>query len=458
MFPKKSFDIETRDSAGGNLSVSLLGMPEEEDWVLYAPYSDKTMLRNAVTFHLGSRMGNWQPRYRFCEVYLNGNYHGVYMLTEKIKRGENRVDINKLKPDEITGDNLTGGYIVKVDKTNGLTANEFFRTYPSNTFNNARNYNFTYVYPKFDEIVPEQKTYVYNYLRDLENNLNGSSFKDTVNGFRKYLDLDSFVDFQIIQELTNNVDGYRYSTFFYKKRNSDGGKLYAGPLWDFDLCYGNVDYSYLNLSTTGWLYPNYGPKEKYPMHWWARLMEDTGYRNRLVARWEELRDGAFKTDSIMAYFNNTIQYLGAAVDRNFVKWPVLGKYVWPNFFIGTTYDQEIEYLKNWMTSRLNWMDLNIKNAGRFEADTLKGTLLVYPNPVNGQMNIRIYLSYENKIDIEIFDLSGKKVFSTVYLPAFAGYHDIRLIIPKVLTGYYILNIKHGERVMGRQKVVINNRE
>lgn len=456
MFPKKSFSIETRDSAGTNLSVTLLGMPAEEDWVLYAPYSDKTMLRNAVTFDLGSKMGNWQPGYRFCEVYLNGAYNGVYMLMETIKRNKNRVDINKLNPDEIAGDSLTGGYIIKVDKTWDLTSAEFFSTHPSNTYKNARNYNFTYVYPKSYEIVPGQKTYIYNYLLDLENNLNGSTFKDPVNGFRKYIDLNSFVDFQIMQELTNNVDGYRYSTFFYKKRDSDGGKLYAGPLWDFDLCYGNVDYSDLNLSTSRWLYPNYGTNENYPMHWWARLMEDNGYRDSLAKRWKELREGPFKTDSIMAYIDDNIQNLGVAVDRNFAKWPVLGEYVWPNDFIGATYGQEIGYLKTWITNRLNWMDVNIRYTG--VSNALNNKLLVYPNPVNSEMNIRLNLSLENKIDIEIFDLMGKKVFSDKYSPVIPGLQEIKIYIPKRLTGYFILIVRHGEQVIARQSVVINNHE
>jgi len=375
---------------------------------------------------------------------------------EKIKWDKNRVDINKLNPDETTGDNLTGGYIVKVDKTGDLSYDEFFHTYPSNTYNNARSYTFTYVYPKYDEIVSQQKAYIHDFLLDFENSLNGSSFKDPNIGFRKYLDINSFLDFQIIQELTNNVDGYRYSTFFYKKKDSDGGKLFAGPLWDFDLCYGNVNYSELNLSTDRWLYTNYGPNENFTMHWWARLMEDEGYRYRLVARWKQLRAGAFKTDSIMAYLNTTITYLGEAVDRNFVRWPILGKYVWPNHFIGNTYEEEVNWLKNWITERLNWMDVNIELADTNNND-YKRSLLIYPNPVNNRMNIRIYLFSDDKIDIEIFDMLGRKVFNTLWFPEDGGYQNIELAVPRALQGYYILQVKQTDRVIGRQKLIINNR-
>jgi len=166
-FPKKGYGIELWTSAGADTSASMLSMPADEDWVLSAPYSDKTMMRNAITYQLGRKMGAWQPGFKYCEVYLNGSYHGVYMLIEKIKRGADRVDINKLKPDEISGDNLTGGYILKVDKTWDITPNEYFYSRPTVTYNNTRNYTFTYVYPDYDEIVSPPKTYIQNLLLSL---------------------------------------------------------------------------------------------------------------------------------------------------------------------------------------------------------------------------------------------------------------------------------------------------
>ncbi len=455
MFPKKSFGFETWDAAGLDLSVSLLGMPADEDWVLSSPYSDKTMLRNALTYHLGSKMGAWQPRFKFCEVYLNGSYHGVYMLMEKIKRGASRVDINKLKPDEISGDNLTGGYIVKVDKIQDLAANEYFTTYPSTVYPSTRSYNFTYVYPKFDEIVPAQNSYIQTYLTNLENTLNGSNFKDSADGYRKYMDMNSFIDFQLMNELVNNVDGYRFSTFFYKKKDSDGGKLFAGPLWDFDLGYGNVDYAPINLATDQWLYPKYGAGDWQPMHWWARLMQDADYSHAVNKRWETLRAGPFKTDSIMAYINDTIQYLGGAVDRNFVRWPIIGQYVWPNSFIGTTYLQEVNFFKDWIKNRLEFMDSQLA-TGIFETKYQENKLSIYPNPVNNKMSIILFIKDTNKIDIEILDLLGKKVYSSDYSPVSKGNQTIQVNIPNLATGYYILKMKQKEQVIGMQKLAIMN--
>jgi len=455
MFPKKGYGIELRNEAGADSSVSFLGMPAESDWVLSAPYSDKSMLRNAITYQLGRKLGTWQPRFKFCEVYLNGSYNGVYMLIEKIKRGTNRVDINKLKPEEISGDNVTGGYILKVDKMQDLAANEYFYSYPSITYPNTFNYAFTYVTPKFDEIVTEQKSYIQNYIVTLQNALNGSSFKDPVNGFRKYMDLNSFVDFQIINELANNVDGYRFSTFFYKQKDSDGGKLFAGPLWDFDLCYGNVDYDNNCLATDKWLYTRYGTNGNWSMHWWKRLMEDPDYNHAFSSRWKALRAGPFSTDSIMADLDDNIQYMGEAINRNFEKWPILGVYVWPNYFVGSTYQEEVTYLKTWITNRLTWIDGKISlSSGEFASAYQGYNVSVFPNPVKDQLNIRLTTKDRDRIEFQILDLLGKKVFSSDYMPVSGGDQAIQSAIPGVAPGYYILKIIQNQQVIGLQKLII----
>ncbi len=456
MFPKKSYSIETRDELGDGIDVSLLDLPLEEDWVLYAPYSDKTMLRNAISYHLGRKMGNWQPRYKFCEVYLNGSYLGVYMLIEKIKRDVNRLDISKLNDYEISGDDLTGGYIVKVDKIQDLSSQEYFYTYPINHYNNARNYAFTYVYPDFDDIVPEQKTYLQNYLLDLENTLNGSSFEDPVNGFKKYMDIGSFIDFQIINELSNNVDGYRYSTYFYKKKDSKGGKIHAGPLWDFNLGYGNVDYSDLNLSTDQWLYLNYGPYEYHPMHWWARLMEDGSYGNAFADRWQELRAGPFHTDSIMDFINDTILYIGPAVNRNFERWPILDVYVWPNSFVGSTYSEDVNFFKNWLNSRLEWMDSVIPNFyNSVESIAEKNTMNVFPNPLNNKIKINLNLNYASPIDLQIVDMLGQTVLHIPSQLLYSGKQTISFDIPSIKSGYYILKLIQNNKTLTTEKLIVN---
>jgi hypothetical protein len=456
MFPKKSYSLELRSRSGADTTASLLGMPGEEDWVLYAPYSDKTMLRNALTFHLGSRLGGWQPRNKWCEVYLNGNYIGIYQLMESIKRDSNRVDINKLKPDELSGDDLTGGYIIKADKID-FGSVDFFQIFPSVHYRNSDNYRFTYVYPKYEEILEAQKSYIKKFVTDAENSLNGSSFSDPTAGFRKYMDVNSFVDFQIIQELVNNVDGYRFSTFFYKDKDSKGGKLHAGPLWDFDLCYGNEDYIDLNLDTDIWLYSKFDDKYGGRMHWWSRLMEDLGYRGVFVTRWKEIRKGTFSTDSIMTYLDSTIDYLGDAIDRNFARWPVIGHYVWPNYFVGESYEEEVGYMKGWITARVNWMDANIMLAENVSENYSRNEILVFPNPVRDLINLYFYLSFSGGIRIEMFDLMGRKVFINEIIPENKGYQYLSFDFNNLASGYYVLQVSQGNRQIGRRNILVTGR-
>ena len=452
MFPKKSYSLELRANNGADTSASLLGMPDEEDWVLYAPYSDKTLLRNALTFHLDEKMGGWQPRNRFCEVWLNGDYVGVYQLMESIKRDDSRLDISKLNPDEISGDDLTGGYIVKADKTGGIGPDEFFQISPSIRYNYSEKYSFTYVYPKYDQIVNEQKYYIRKFLTEAENTLNGESFRDLTDGFRKYLDTKSFVDFQIIQELGNNVDGYRYSTFFHKDKDSKGGKLKAGPLWDFDLCYGNVDYADFNLATDTWLYPKFQDMYGGRMHWWARMMEDFGYRASFAARWKELRKGPFSTDSIMDYIDNTIDGLGEAVDRNFERWPVLGKYVWPNYFIGDTYEEEIGFFKDWITRRVNWIDANIMVAETASAGS--AGILVFPNPVHDRLSMYFHLKNPGRIRVVLTDLMGHRIIDDELMRESEGDQYIEFDLGKQVPGFYVLQLFQNDRIIGRESVII----
>ena len=365
------------------------------------------------------------------------------MLTESIKRDSNRLDISKLRPEEVSGDDLTGGYIIKADKTAGLTENEYFQIFPSIKYHGSANYKFTYVYPDYDVIAPEQKEYIKKYLTDAENTLNSDDFSNPVQGFRKYYDVMSFVDFQIIQELTNNVDGYRYSTFFYKDKESDGGTLHAGPLWDFDLCYGNEDYTDFNLRTDIWLYSKITDEYGGRMHWWARMMEDLSYRIVFANRWKELRQDAFSTDSVMKYFDNTISFLGEAISRNFERWPILGQYVWPNYFIGTTYEEEINYLKEWITDRLIWMDANVMLAENVSQNYSRSDIMIFPNPASDHINLYLYLDLLAEIKIEIFDLLGRKVFQNEINPDSSGYQIFTFNIQNLTKNDALLSTYHN---------------
>jgi len=379
MFPKKSYGVETRDSLGENLSVSLLGLPEENDWILYAPYTDKSLMRNVVTFEMGHRMDNYCTRNVYCELVVNNDYKGIYVLQEKIKKDKNRVDIATLNPDETTGDDVTGGYILSVDKipyqfeygTDGWLSS------PNPSYPNAMDITFQYYYPKPDEIVDPQRYYIKSFVTDAEKALIASTFKDAANGYLKYFDAPSFIDFMLLCEISKEVDKYRYSTYFYKQKDSDGGKLFAGPAWDFNLGYGNVDYWPPGIVSTGWIYTLVNPWDYSIMYWWKRMMEDPYFRNLTKTRWTELRQDKLSTPNLIAVIDSIRNLTEDARTRNFERWPILGQYIWPNYdWQNNDYDDEVQYFQNFLVNRLTWMD-----------DNFEGTMLQPYAGISAQSNI-----------------------------------------------------------------------
>jgi subtilisin-like proprotein convertase family protein len=213
-FPQPSYSFETEDSLGENLDVSLLGMPEENDWVLYAPYNDKSLMRNALIYRLSNEMGRYASRTRFCEVLLNGAYQGIYILMEKIKVDSARVAIANLKTTDVSGDELTGGYILKIDKFDGEQVSYFTSPYPPCSDTSVwQEIYFQYHSPQPEDIVWQQKNYIKAYVDTFEDALAGAAFADPLNGYRQYADEYSFIDFSLMNEISRNVDGYRWSTF-----------------------------------------------------------------------------------------------------------------------------------------------------------------------------------------------------------------------------------------------------
>ncbi|MBN1340035.1 MAG: CotH kinase family protein [Bacteroidales bacterium] len=365
MFPKKSYGFETRDEQGEKLNVPLLEMPEENDWILYAPYSDKSMLRNFISFYMGSKLDPYCSRTAYCEVIVNDDYKGVYILMEKIKKDENRVNIATLKPEDISGDELTGGYIVRVDKIapGFIYGVDGWKSIPSPPYPNAMNITFQFYYPEAEDIVQQQRDYIQNYVSTAENALTGSNFANPDMGYNKYFNTGSFVDQMILNEVSKEVDKYRYSTYFFKEKESDGGKLFSGPAWDFNLGYSNVDYWPPGNSFTGWNYTLVEPSVWSIMFWWKRLMEDPYFKDLSKTRWHKLRQNELSNPNLELVLDSVVEYIYEAQQRNYVRWPILGTYVWPNYnWQGNDYDDEVEYLENWLFNRLTWIDNNLPGS------------------------------------------------------------------------------------------------
>ncbi len=458
MFPKKQYGVETRDEAGEDLNVSLLGMPEEDDWVLFAPYNDKSLMRDVLAYKLGRDMGRYAPRTRYCELVLNGQYQGIYVLIEKVKRDKQRVDINRLNPDEISGNDLSGGYIVKIDKSTGSGGDGFISTYPPKGRNGNQTIFFQYDYPKSEDIVQEQKDYISQFIRNFETALAGDDFRDPSLGYARYIDEPSFVDFFLINELTKNVDGYRLSTFMHKQRDSDGGKLVMGPIWDFNLAFGNADYC-TKGNPEGFVYRfnKVCPNDHWLVpFWWERLLENRSFRAHLHQRWDELRSGPYETEKILDYIDSVADILDQGPQqRNFTQWPVLGAYVWPNYYVGNSFQEEIDWLKEWVAARLEWMDGEIGSLVTGSSGQMKGdesNFLVYPNPFVEEFQVEYFLSRPSELAVEIFDARGKRLNS---MHAFSEVGNQRLKIPNehFSKGIYFLQISVEGTLVATRKVV-----
>ncbi|GIQ98811.1 hypothetical protein CM15mP5_2460 [bacterium] len=400
---KTPYRFETVNEEGENNNVSLLGMPEENDWVLYAPWQDKSMIRNILTYKLSNDLGKYAPRTKLIELYLNDEYRGVYVLMEKIKRDANRVDISKLNPDEISGDDLTGGYILKFD---WFFTGDNLGGFESSIDGNIYNYH----YPKPSDIVPEQENYIINYINNFETIMSSDQYADQSTGYPSILNVDSFVDFILLQELAKNVDAYRLSTYIFKDKESVDNRLTAGPVWDFNHGYGNCDYGE-TWEFTGWLL-EYNPEGGDQMSfWWELIWQDDYFQDKISERYTELRSTVFSENHIYGMIDSLVIELGSSVDRNFSKWPILGTYIWPNYYVFDTFDQEINYLKSWISDRLNWMDSQILLLNSKSSLILTDFYLNqnYPNPFNPVTTLSYSLPKDESVNITIYDIMGRPV-------------------------------------------------
>jgi hypothetical protein len=445
-FPKKSYGFETKSLTLADVDVSLLGMPEENDWVLYAPYTDKTMVRDVMTYTLDASLGHWSPRCRYVELFLNGSYQGLYVLMEKIKRNKDRVDIAKLLTTDNSGVDVTGGYIIKIDKTTGGGGEGWYSSY-SNAVGNTL---YLYDYPKAKEITSAQKTYIQNYMKQMENALYQENFKNAGN-YHEYLNDSSFIDFMIINELAKNVDGYRLSSYLYKGKND---RVNCGPIWDFNLTYGNADY-YSGWMTTGFQYQAYlGNDGKQNPFWWSKLMKDAEYVKKLKRRWTLLRQKELSNQRITVVIDSLVHLITEARERNYQKWQnVIGVDIWPNYYVGSTYSAEISWLKNWISLRTSWLDQQWPYDFTGNDDLLALQVkTVFPNPFTDRVTVKFGSNKSETVSAELYNSGGKLIFTN---QAQVDGNELRLNFSesKLTPGVYLLRIIQSGRVLLTEKIV-----
>jgi hypothetical protein len=336
--PKKPYSLKLSNKG------SLLGMPEHKRWVLLANYSDKTLLRTDTAFKIGTIFDAiaWTPRSEHISLYLNGEYTGAYQLTEAIKIDANRVNvtqtISKKKPD--------GGYVLEIDVRKGEVFN----------FTTTRGVVFCCSDPddELDEIITGDTKTIFEKIKadvqNVEDVLYSENFTDPEDGYSKYIDVASFVDWYLVNEITKNNDAVFFSSV-YMYYDPDKKKYCMGPLWDFDISLGNIDYNG-NDNPEGFWIKNSG--------WIARLFTDPSFVSLVKDRWNAKKD---EVSNLVSYIDEQASLLNKSQKSNFEKWDILGIYIWPNKVVTGSYQGEIDYLKTFLTQRMTWLDIAINALG-----------------------------------------------------------------------------------------------
>ena len=454
-YPQRPYGIETQDEWGENNNVSILGMPAENDWVLLSNFNDRSLLKNLLAYKLFGEMGNYSPRAQLCEVIVDSSYKGIYVFGEKLKRDSNRVDIAKLTELDLADDDLTGGYILTQNYWN---SNNSFESNYSPIDHPGFDVHFVYEYPKADVILPVQKAYIASFVDSLETALYSPEFYDPNLGYRQFMDVPSFIDYFLVNEVSRNADGFKKSVFFHKDKNSNGGKLKAGPVWDFDWAWKNIDICeiYQNTDGSGWAHLNNDCfTDNYSTGWYVRLLQDESFRNELRCSYEEYRMDILNTDSLFNYIDNMGALVQNAQSRHFQKWPILGL-SGPAPDLGEvpdTYLGELESLKNWIGIRLDWLDENIAglctSTGLIEYNTIT-ELKIYPNPAVDELLVNFSLAASSMVSIRMHNQIGSEVMSQEYGLQNEGQHQFKIDTAELSTGLYHLKIEVGTEVLTKK--------
>ena len=346
---KMSLSLEVQDEFGQDKNLPLLGMPSESDWVLWGPYNfDLTLMHNPFIFELSRQIGRYAPRTQFIEVYLNtgggalsaGDYYGVYALMEKIDRDADRVDVEKLFPEHRNSPEVSGGYILKIDRAD-----------PGDSGFGAAGQNIKHVYPKEVDIEQPgrdaQQQYLRRFFNEMGTALNASYFKDPKRGYAKYIDVEAAIDHHLLNVVAFNVDALRLSGYMHIPRN---GKLTFGPIWDFDRALGSTDGRDNNPRTWRSTSGDRGTDFfNYP--WWNRMFRDIDFFQKYIDRFQSLRGAEFSKANINAIIDGMAGELKEAQKRNLAKWNQR-----PRSQYGGTYQGEVNHMKTWLAQRISFME------------------------------------------------------------------------------------------------------
>lgn len=343
---KKNWNVEVQNPDGSGRSVEILGMPSESDWVFYAPHDfEASLMRNVFIYELGNQLNRYAPRTRFAEVFVNfideplseEHYMGVYVIMEKIKRDEQRINIARLDPDQTTEPEISGGYVLKFDWVGG-----------NNTDIEVDGVRVAIDYPIGSQISQPQIDWMKDYLGRMAVALNQPETTDPTipiseKSYSEFVDADSWIDYHFLQEYAVNTDGLGLSTYFFKDRNKP---IEGGPLWDFDRAlasrYGG------GRGTDGW-------GCKFGGSWWGPLFSDVVFWRRYQERYLNARPGVLAAANLQSIVDRAQAEIGEAAERNFARWG-------EEPLFGDTWEEEVALLREWVANRVAWIDTQFISA------------------------------------------------------------------------------------------------
>ena len=370
--PKTPMRIELRNQYDEDVDVGLLGLPEESDWVLYGPWSDRTLVHNVVAYDLADSIGIDAPRTRFVEVFRNqrsgpmeaDDFLGLYVLVESIKRSDNRIDIPRLDAGDVAEPDISGGYIVRFEQNVSERDDRLAGWQHLELFDGQK-------------YTAEQKDWITNYINQADAAIESANENRS---YEEFIDVDSFINTILISELGRDQDAYVRSHYYYKDR---GGKLIAGPIWDFNLIW-NRGCCFDNRNPRGWQFDQDRPGQptgwnKGQHNWYGDLMDSPFFAQKLIDRWAELRqDGnEFSLESLFDRIDKHVSEISDAVERNYTRWPNMltssSGFGGPRF---PTYQEHIDDMKNWIRRRVEWIDEQFRQPPTITVDNQSMATLV----------------------------------------------------------------------------------
>ncbi len=396
-FPKKGFKFDLVDDTGADNVLPLLGLTAAEDWNIIGPFEyDRSYIRNVLAYDLFRRMGHWAPRTKLAELFLNWNggpldatdYNGIYVLTDKLELDPDRVDIEEIDSDDIDPESITGGYFLRIDDDDPEKLS--WRT--TRNLPEGDGSLMQVEEPKIPNLAPEQQAYIKGYIQDMEDALYADLADNfTTRRYLDYIDRPSWVDHHLIHVFLKNTDAFWRSTYFTKAR---GGKLVAGPIWDFDRSMDSYDPRDDDWNT--WHPTKFTSQgfaiEYWNTGWWGVLSRDPDFKQAWIDRWQTLRLNTFSNAQISTIVQGFADEIGtAAAARDAARWP-------ENVSAFGSFTEETTHIRDWLTLRADWIDQQfvgtpiVRDDGtHYRITPRPGTLVAYtldgtdPRGANGEI-------------------------------------------------------------------------